>query len=104
MIAGVTGVLEVRTGRRPLPAAVTPGIVSQLVGDVVFAIVVDPTAMYELVLWPFVPVSPDASTGMLASIAVHWNEFVGFLRRPRDRMYLVAGGRYAPRGRRGLDS
>lgn len=86
----VTVSAGVRYGRGTLLAALTIGIASHLIGDVLFAIAVGSAMTYELVLWPIVTASPEPSTGLLAAIAANWHEFVAFLDSPRGRWYLLA--------------
>lgn len=90
MLAVLTGAAGVRYGRRSLPAALTIGVCSHLIGDVVFAVAVGSAMTYELVLWPIVTASPDPQVGMIASILFNWHEFLAFLHRPRGRWYLLA--------------
>jgi hypothetical protein len=79
-----------RPGRPVLPVTLAVGLVSRLLGDMLFAALLGSPRTYEFVLWPFVPAAPEPPVGLFASVMDAWSRLRAFLATATGRAYLVA--------------
>lgn len=86
--SAVATVVGIRIGRIDLSAAFAIGLISHLLGDILFAVLLDSPVTYELVLWPFVEIPPEHVDGLLTTTATLWTRYLDFLSTTTGRMYL----------------
>lgn len=78
-----------RYGRPELASALVTGVASHLVGDVLFALLIESPSPYQFLFWPVIPRVMEPNVGLAPTVGELWFKYIKFLSTPRGATYLV---------------